>query len=110
MRPRVLLFFWLLCQPAFSQEITVYFSPKGGSTEAVVRELEAAKSMVRVQAYSFTSAPIARALVHAHNRGVQVEVILDDSQARRNTAKRISFAMPASRCGSMRGTPPPITR
>jgi len=36
--------------------------------------------MVLVQAYSFTSAPIARALVEAHRRGVKVQVILDKSQ------------------------------
>jgi phosphatidylserine/phosphatidylglycerophosphate/cardiolipin synthase-like enzyme len=33
-----------------------------------------------VQAYSFTSAPIAKALVDAHKRGVKVEMILDKSQ------------------------------
>jgi phosphatidylserine/phosphatidylglycerophosphate/cardiolipin synthase-like enzyme len=32
-----------------------------------------------VQAYSFTSAPIAKALLEAHQRGVQVQVILDKS-------------------------------
>ena len=58
----------------------VYFSPHGGCTDAVVREIGAAKSTVLVQAYSFTSAPIAQALVEAHRRGVQVRVILDDSQ------------------------------
>jgi phosphatidylserine/phosphatidylglycerophosphate/cardiolipin synthase-like enzyme len=30
--------------------------------------------------YSFTSAPIAKALLDAHKRGVQVHVILDQSQ------------------------------
>src|SRR5215475_14190405 len=30
--------------------------------------------------YSFTSAPIAKALLDAHKRGVQVQVILDKSQ------------------------------
>jgi phosphatidylserine/phosphatidylglycerophosphate/cardiolipin synthase-like enzyme len=35
---------------------------------------------VLVQAYSFTSAPIAEALVKAHKRGVNVQVILDKSQ------------------------------
>ena len=33
-----------------------------------------------MQAYSFTSAPIAEALVKARKRGVKVEVILDRSQ------------------------------
>jgi len=39
-----------------------------------------ARTTVKVQAYSFTSAPIAKALVDAHKRGVRVEVILDKSQ------------------------------
>ena len=47
--------------------IAVYFSPTGGCTEAAVKEINAAKKMILVQAYSFTSAPIAKALVDAHN-------------------------------------------
>jgi phosphatidylserine/phosphatidylglycerophosphate/cardiolipin synthase-like enzyme len=39
-----------------------------------------ARSNVLVQAYSFTSAPIAKALVDAKKRGVNVQVILDKSQ------------------------------
>jgi phosphatidylserine/phosphatidylglycerophosphate/cardiolipin synthase-like enzyme len=58
----------------------VYFSPHGGATESIIRELNKAKSTVLVQAYSFTSAPIAKALLNAHKRGVKVEVILDKSQ------------------------------
>lgn len=60
--------------------VEVYFSPKGGCTEAVVNELNSATKSIMVQAYSFTSAPIAEALVEAHKRGVKVEVILDKSQ------------------------------
>ena len=60
--------------------IEVRFSPHGGCTDAVVKELGNAKSTVLVQAYSFTSAPIAKALVDAHKRGVDVRVILDKSQ------------------------------
>src|SRR5437868_2551784 len=37
-------------------DLDVYFSPKGGCTQAVVRELNAARRTVLVQAYSFTSA------------------------------------------------------
>ncbi len=58
----------------------VYFSPRGGCTDAVIRELNKAKSTILVQAYSFTSAAIAKALLNAHKRGVKVEVILDKSQ------------------------------
>jgi len=49
----------------------VYFSPRGGATFAVRQALDNAKSSVLLQAYSFTSAPIAEALVKAHRRGVK---------------------------------------
>jgi phosphatidylserine/phosphatidylglycerophosphate/cardiolipin synthase-like enzyme len=66
---------------AFQAEITkVCFSPNGGCTEAIVKEINAAKSEILLQAYSFTSAPIAKALLNAHKRGVKVEAILDKSQ------------------------------
>ena len=61
-------------------DIQVYFSPQGGCTEAVVANLDKATKTVLVQAYSFTSAPIAKALVDAKKRGVKVQVILDKSQ------------------------------
>lgn len=70
----------LVAQPAPCPQIQVYFSPQGGCTEAVVSALAHATNSVLVQAYSFTSAPIAKALVDAHRRGVQVQVILDKSQ------------------------------
>ena len=60
--------------------VQVHFSPKGGCTDTVVDQLGAAKKTVLVQAYSFTSAPIAKALVEAQRRGVEVQVILDRSQ------------------------------
>jgi len=60
--------------------VRVFFSPRGGCTEAVVNEIAQAKTEILVQAYSFTSAPIAKALVDAHKRGVHVVIILDRSQ------------------------------
>ncbi|HMC28159.1 MAG TPA: phospholipase D family protein [Verrucomicrobiae bacterium] len=58
----------------------VYFSPNGGCTDAVVAALNRATNSVLVQAYSFTSAPIAKAVVDAQRRHLQVAVILDKSQ------------------------------
>jgi phosphatidylserine/phosphatidylglycerophosphate/cardiolipin synthase-like enzyme len=60
--------------------VQVYFSPNGGCTESIVKEIDAAKSEILVQAYSFTSSPIAKALTDAFKRGVNVEAILDKSQ------------------------------
>ena len=60
--------------------IEVAFSPPGGATAAIVQAVGEAKQRVWVQAYSFTSAPIARAVLHAAKRGVDVKVVLDRSQ------------------------------
>ena len=60
--------------------LEVYLSPHGGCTDAMIRDLNQAKNTVLVQAYSFTSAPIAKALLNTHKRGVKVEFILDKSQ------------------------------
>jgi phosphatidylserine/phosphatidylglycerophosphate/cardiolipin synthase-like enzyme len=60
--------------------VAAFFSPNGGCTEAIVDQINEAQRQVLVQAYSFTSAPIAKALVDAHKRGVDVQVILDKSQ------------------------------
>lgn len=57
----------------------VCFTPGENCTEAIVKTISQAKASIYVQAYSFTSAPIAKALLDAHKRGVHVEVILDKS-------------------------------
>jgi len=43
-------------------QIDICFSPGGNCTSAIVKELDAARSEILVQAYSFTSAPIAAEL------------------------------------------------
>lgn len=58
----------------------VFFSPNGGATQAVVGEIGHARQEVLVQAYSFTSKPIAKALLDAHKRGVRIVAVLDKSQ------------------------------
>ena len=58
----------------------VCFSPRGGCTQLVTDTIAQARSEILVQAYSFTSEPIAQALVAAHQRGVKIEAILDKSQ------------------------------
>jgi phosphatidylserine/phosphatidylglycerophosphate/cardiolipin synthase-like enzyme len=55
----------------------VYFSPDGGATEAILEAMRGAKRTILVQAYLLYSTRLAGALVRAHQRGVQVHVILD---------------------------------
>jgi phosphatidylserine/phosphatidylglycerophosphate/cardiolipin synthase-like enzyme len=59
--------------------VTACFTSGGNCTETIVQALGDATRTILVQAYSFTSAPLAKALLEAHKRGVQVQVILDKS-------------------------------
>lgn len=86
--PALAVSLWILltCSfPAIAESpagpsIRLFFSPNGGGTEAILSEIRHARAEVLVQAYSFTSAPIAKALLDARKRGVKVIVILDKSQ------------------------------
>ena len=60
--------------------VEVAFSPRAGATELVIKAISSAHASIRLAAYSFTSKPIAQALVDAHKRGVDVQVVVDKSQ------------------------------
>jgi phosphatidylserine/phosphatidylglycerophosphate/cardiolipin synthase-like enzyme len=60
--------------------VQVYFSPNGGAAAAIIKEINGARTEILMQAYSFTSASIAKALIEAHKRGITVQAILDKSQ------------------------------
>lgn len=71
----------LLAFPAAAADVeTLCFTPGQDCTGVVVGAISSARRDVLVQAYSFTSPPIAAALIEAHRRGVRVRVILDKSQ------------------------------
>lgn len=55
----------------------VGFSPRAGAQDVVLQAIQSAKSQILVAAYSFTSKPVAMALLSAANRGVQVAVVAD---------------------------------
>jgi phosphatidylserine/phosphatidylglycerophosphate/cardiolipin synthase-like enzyme len=61
------------------QTIDVAFSPDAGSEELVVRAIASARSNIGVAAYSFTSPVVARALLTAKKRGVDVRVVVDEN-------------------------------
>jgi phosphatidylserine/phosphatidylglycerophosphate/cardiolipin synthase-like enzyme len=94
-----LTIFFLLPQVVFSANLQVstksdplavshvYFSPKGGCTKAITDALGQAKQSILVQAYSFTSYPIAQALIDAEKRGVKVEAIVDGKQIHERKTK-----------------------
>jgi phosphatidylserine/phosphatidylglycerophosphate/cardiolipin synthase-like enzyme len=60
--------------------MTVCFTPGANCPDAIIQALSDATHTILVQAYAFTSAPMAKARLDAHTGGVQVQVILHKSQ------------------------------
>jgi len=79
---------YVIGAPIKSVGIDVYFSPRGGATEAVVKEIDGARKEILVLAYSFTSVPIAKALLNAHKRGVRVEAVLDTTNRKKTAGSK----------------------
>jgi phosphatidylserine/phosphatidylglycerophosphate/cardiolipin synthase-like enzyme len=63
--------------------IQVAFTPEDDAGALVVSAIDAAKKQVLVQAFSFTHREIARALVMARRRGVDVQFLADPDQHER---------------------------
>ncbi|MEO8408108.1 MAG: phospholipase D-like domain-containing protein, partial [Oxalobacteraceae bacterium] len=55
-------------------------APEHDAVGLIVRTIDAAKSQVLVQAFSFTHRDIAGALIRAHRRGLDVQIIVDREQ------------------------------
>ena len=70
-------------RPAVAGDLRACFTPGDECTQVIVEAIGEARHEVLVQAYSFTSPEIVKALVAAKKRGVDVQVILDKS----NTCK-----------------------
>ncbi|MGT3172777.1 phospholipase D family nuclease [Yersinia enterocolitica] len=82
------LFFWLLTlSQAFAVVESVYaecpvtydvgFSPRGNALNLILAELATATESISLAAYSFTSLPVADALIAAQKRGVAVSVVVN---------------------------------
>ena len=63
------------------QEPKVFFSSQGGVEEEVCRKISEATSKIYLAMFSFTSRNIAKKIVDAFNRGVDVRIILDKRQS-----------------------------
>ncbi len=91
MKPRYLLLTLLLSFPLSastftSAPYTVCFTPGGACTQDIISAIRQARETVLVQSYSFTSLPIEQALISAHRRGVNVQIIFDKSQLKQRSS------------------------
>lgn len=65
---------------ASQDSYAVCFTPAQKCRRKITNYLYHAKRTIEVQAYSFTSAPIAYALINAQKRGVKVRVLVDKDE------------------------------
>jgi phosphatidylserine/phosphatidylglycerophosphate/cardiolipin synthase-like enzyme len=84
--PILILFTGLLLAPfptgaeSGESQVEIAFSPVGDAEALVLKVIGRARESIHLAAYSFTSRPVAEALVAAHRRGVAVQAVLDESQ------------------------------
>jgi phosphatidylserine/phosphatidylglycerophosphate/cardiolipin synthase-like enzyme len=57
--------------------VEVAFSPNEGAEALIVKVIDSAQREIRVLSYSFTSAPVTQALLHAKKRGVDIKLVAD---------------------------------
>lgn len=69
--------------------VEAVFSPWDDVEGALLRALRAARESIHVQAFSFTSRPLAAALIEARARGVRVAVLADREQTQFMDSSRI---------------------
>lgn len=87
---------WGVLSPAEALEILpasgtveVAFTPWDDAEGLLLKTLGNARISIRVQAYTLTSRPIARALTEAYGRGVRVEVLADRDQVEKGEGSLI---------------------
>jgi len=70
--------------------IEVFFTPGDDTAGKIIEAIRGARKQVLVQAFSFTHPGIAKALIAAHQRGIEVKLIADLEQTRKIRRNRIA--------------------
>ncbi|MCH7921987.1 MAG: phospholipase D family protein [Nitrospinae bacterium] len=72
----------VLAQPGLADVLSVYFGPRQSIDKPLIAIFDNAQRSIHVAMFSFTLDSYADALIRAHERGVEVKVVLDKGQAR----------------------------
>lgn len=67
----------LLISSVFADNIDLAFSPPGTSLDLVLKAINSSTKTICMATYSFTSKPVALALLNAKKRGVDIEIVSD---------------------------------
>ncbi len=74
-------------------DVEVFFSPNGGAKAKIITEIEEAQQEIKMLAYLLTDEQIANALINAHKRGVDVQVILDKKMKKDKHSQAVPLAI-----------------
>ena len=66
--------------PSAGAQVQVFFSPDDGTDRAIAQAMAQARQRIWIAGYYFTSSTLAKAIDQAHERGLDVRVVLDRSQ------------------------------
>jgi len=61
--------------------VSTYFSPDRGVADTLIGFIDRCETHICAAVYSITHDAIAEALIRAHNRGVQIRILMDKVQA-----------------------------
>lgn len=85
MKYRIVLIFAVsllfLCSIPSLAEIKIFFSLNGGATKEIIKRIDNAGTYIDIAMYSFTSEPVAQAIVRAKQRDVKIRILMDKQQA-----------------------------
>lgn len=65
----------------------MFFSPKGGAAEEIIKQIDNAEFYIDIAMYSFTYEPIAEAIIRAKNRAVKIRILMDKVQSQGKYSK-----------------------
>ena len=82
-----LLFLAVSAHAASTAQVDACFSPDGKCGQRIVNRINTAKERVYVAAFSFTSKHIAKALLRARQKGLDVRILLDAGQWKENNSR-----------------------
>ena len=72
----------LMVPSVFAGNIDIGFTPNGNSLELVLKAIDSSTKTICMATYSFTSKPVALALLNAKKRGVDIQIVSDEKSNR----------------------------
>jgi phosphatidylserine/phosphatidylglycerophosphate/cardiolipin synthase-like enzyme len=87
---KLILMMLFITPIVFASDIDVGFSPRRGSLELVLKVINSSRTSLCMATYSFTSKPIAMAIMLAKERGVKIKIV-SDAKANKNKYSAVKY-------------------